>query len=352
MTLTDGYRKTRIVTRLHIVKKPRNGGPRWYVYAWRGGPCIHQQDIERPVITPELLDKVSQLRLKQASGGERTLDMIIQQYSSSPNFMELAEATKRDYRRWLNRLSERFGKAPIGAFSDIRMREQIILWRDKWAHQPRTADKATVMTATVLGWCVERGILPTNVAAGIKCLHHVNKADQIWEERHWQAIADHKDDAGKLICPPQLMSALKLAKLTGLRLKDLVSLDWSHVSERAIIIVTQKRKGRAVIPILPELRTFLDGLEHREGVILRNSRGRPWTESGLGSVFQKKMPPEFDRTMHDLRGTYATWLATKGLTDDEIARIIGWTAKRISEIRARYVDEARVIVSLVERLSA
>jgi len=41
-----------------------------------------------------------------------------------------------------------------------------------------------------------------------------------------------------------------------------------------------------------------------------------------------------------------------GLTDDEIARIVGWTAKRVSEIRARYVDEARVIVSLVERLSA
>jgi len=56
--------------------------------------------------------------------------------------------------------------------------------------------------------------------------------------------------------------------------------------------------------------------------------------------------------MHDLRGTYATWLAIKGLTDEQIARIIGWTAKRVSEIRARYVDEARVVVSLVERLSA
>ncbi|WP_255504600.1 hypothetical protein [Novosphingobium sp. EMRT-2] len=56
--------------------------------------------------------------------------------------------------------------------------------------------------------------------------------------------------------------------------------------------------------------------------------------------------------LHDLRGTYVTFLASKRLTDDEISRIIGWTAKRVSEIRARYVDEARVVISLVERLSA
>lgn len=56
--------------------------------------------------------------------------------------------------------------------------------------------------------------------------------------------------------------------------------------------------------------------------------------------------------LHDLRGTYVTFLASKRLTDDEISHIIGWTAKRISEIRACYVDEARFVISLVERLSA
>ncbi|WP_210210337.1 hypothetical protein [Altericroceibacterium spongiae] len=45
-------------------------------------------------------------------------------------------------------------------------------------------------------------------------------------------------------------------------------------------------------------------------------------------------------------------MAVKGLTDDEIARIIGWTTKRVASIRARYVDEARVVIALIERLSA
>lgn len=65
----------------------------------------------------------------------------------------------------------------------------------------------------------------------------------------------------------------------------------------------------------------------------------------------RQKPDSFDRTMHDIRGTFVTWLAKKGLTDEEISRIVGWTAKRVSDVRARYVDEARVIVSLVDRLS-
>ena len=331
------------MTGLHVVSKPRKDGLRWYVYAWRGGPCILAQDGAKPVIGPELLDKAMQERMKRGGAGERTMDKIITEYRLSPDFTGKAGSTQRDYRLWLDRVSERFGKAPIGAFADIRMREQVILWRDRWASQPRTADKAAVMVSTILSWCVERGILATNIASGIKQLHDVNKADQVWEDHHWQAMKD---------CPAHLMDALKLASLTGLRLGDLVSLDWEHVGDKAIILITSKRKGRAVIPILPDLRKLLDSRSHRSGAVLRNSRDAAWTESGLGSVFQKAKPAGFDRTIHDLRGTYVTWLAVRGLTDDQIARIVGWTSKRVAEVRARYVDEASVIVSLVERLSA
>lgn len=341
--MTAGYRKTRIVTRLHVVSKKRKFGLRWYVYAWRGGPCIHMHDGDRPVIGPELLDKAMNERMKNAGGGERTMDKIIDQYRASPDFQKLSVHTQRDYRLWLDRLSERFGPAPIGAFADMRMREQIILWRDRWAKQPRTADKAAVMASTVLSWCVSMGILSVNVASGIKLLHSANKADQIWERHHMRAFAT---------APAHLRDALKMAAFTGLRLGDLVRLDWSHIGDNAIILITKKRKGRAVIPITPTLRRLLNNRSHRDGPILRNSRGQQWTESGLGSVFQKAKPTGFDRTIHDLRGTYVTWLALKGLTDDEVARIIGWTAKRIAEIRARYVDEARIVGSLIDRLTA
>ena len=345
--------KTKVVTRLHLVsKRPKGKPPRWYVYAWRGGPCIHKAVGERPIITPAILDAAAQARLTRTAS-RNTFDSIIDGYRDSPEFDRLQPATKRDYRLWLTRASERFGKAPIVAFTDYRMRGDIIGWRDTWAAQPRTADKATVTMAMLLGWAQERGMLPVNVAAGIRQMNIAsNRADAVWEPHHWQAV-EALDENGEPIIPAHVMDALKLASMTGLRLGDLLRLDWESVGDQAIILTTRKRKSRAVIPILPELRAWLDARKGEcKGIILRNSRGQPWTESGFETVWQRRKPAGFDRRIHDLRGSYVTWLAIKGLTDEEIARTVSWTAKRVGEIRARYVDEARVVVSLVARLSA
>lgn len=340
-----GRQANRILTGLHVVKKRLASGiVRWNVYAWRGGPCIHRQDGARPIITPAMLSQAMAARADASGKGQGdTFGAIIAAYRASPEFERLAESTRRDYSRILDRIDDQFGAAPIAAFEDRRMRREIIEWRDGWRSQPRTADKATVTMATVLGWAVNSALLSVNVAAGINHLHSADKSDEIWEPRHWEALAD---------APTHLLQALRLASMTGLRLGDLVRLDWSQVGEKAIILTTRKRKGRAVIPVVPELRAFLDKIERRSGAVLRNSRGQPWTESGLGTVFQRSKPEGFDRTIHDLRGTYVTWLAMRGLTDDEIARVVGWTSQRIAGVRARYVDEARVIVSLVDRLSA
>lgn len=342
------------MTGLHLVRKRLSGGvDRWHVYAWRGGPRIHTADGRKPDITPAMLQAAMEARRGPLSKGD--VHWLVREYRASDDFKGLKAPTRRDYERSLDRVEARFGKAPLGAFEDRRIRNDIIQWRDQWRGQPRTADKVLVMLQTLLSWAVERGFLAINAAHGIKLIHKADRSDLVWEDRHWQAM-QALDDDGEPVCPPQLMDALRLIHMTGLRLGDLVRLDWDHVGEKAIVITTKKRGGRAAIPIFPDLRQFLDARQpdkaKRKGPILTNSRGKGWTESGLGSVFQKSKPDGFDRTMHDLRGTYVTWLAVKGFTDEEIARVIGWTARRVAAIRARYVDEARVVVSMVDRMSA
>lgn len=323
---------------LHVVKKQLKAGVRWYVYAWRGGPSILEQDGLRPTITRELILKAGAMKATPKYG----LPGLIADYRASPEFTKNAPDTQTDYRRSLDRIEAKFGKLRLEVFNDYRMRGDIIDFRDEWQHQPRTADKISVMMGTLLAWAVERGRLKVNVASSIPLLHSADHSEDIWQESDWEAISK---TASK-----ELMTALRLASLTGLRLGDLVALDWSHVKDKAIVMVTNKRKKRVVIPILPELRALLDSIPG-EGAVLKNSRGKPWTTSGLGSVFQKAKGDLAVR-IHDLRGTYVTWLCTKGLTDEEIHRIIGWSLARINDMRARYVDEARVVVSLVERLSA
>lgn len=341
------------MTGLHLVRMRLKTGERWYVYAWRGGPCIHTSDGRKPDITPAMLEAAMEARRSPTSKG--TVEWLIREYRASEEFKSLRAATRRDYDRSLDRVEARFGPAPLGAFEDRRIRNDIIQWRDGWRAQPRTADKVLVMLQTLLSWAVERGFLAINAAHGIKLIHKADRSDLVWEDRHWKAF-EALDDDGLPVCPPHLMAALKLISMTGLRLGDVVRLDWESVGDKAIVLKTKKRGGGAAIPIFPDLRAALDQLQpdraKRKGPVLKNSRGKGWTESGLGSVFQKSKPEGFARTMHDLRGTYVTWLAVKGFTDEEIVRVIGWTAKHVAAIRSRYVDEARVVVSMVDRMTA
>lgn len=340
--MNNGRGRTRVVTKLHLICKPLKAGPRWYVYAWRGGPQILVQDGARPVITPEIMDKARQAHLQSIVGKTGEFEKLIDDYLVSPEFDRLAKVTKDDYRRWLARISKRFGNATLSLMSDFRMRKDILAWRDKWAGQPRAADRAVGTLSTVLAWAAHRGLIASNIAKEIGTLHRVNRADLIWEERHWQAVKD---------VPAHIMRALELGRLTGLRLGDLISLDWSHVGPNAIVITTNKRKVRAAIPLYRELKVFLDGLGKREGTVLRNSKGAAWTVSGFKSSWGTAKPDGFDRHLHDLRGTCATWLMIQGLNDNEISTVLGWKATRVAEIRARYVDQARTVIALAERLN-
>lgn len=341
--MSAGRGRTRVVTKLHVIRKSLTSGARYYVYAWRGGPQIHVQDGARPIITNDILDKAREARMQGNGKYAGSFEAVIDEYLASPEFTRLAKVTQDDYKRWLTRISARFGSAPLPIMDDFRVRKDILAWRDKWAAQPRAADRAVGTLSAVLSWASERGMLATNIASGISTLHRVNHADEIWEDRHWEAVKD---------APLHIMQVLLLGKLTGLRMGDLLTLSWDNVGPHSIVLLTSKRKVRAAIPMHRELKEFLDGLPQREGTVLLNSRGKGWTSSGFKSSWGTAKPEGFDRRFHDLRGTCATWLAIKGLTDSEIASVLGWKATRVAEIRARYVDVARTVIALAKRMSA
>ncbi|MDP3676647.1 MAG: tyrosine-type recombinase/integrase [Novosphingobium sp.] len=101
--------------------------------------------------------------------------------------------------------------------------------------------------------------------------------------------------------------------------------------------------------------TAIAGDKRRDmpATILSNSRWQPWTPMGLGSRFNDaKRESGIDVNLHDLRGTFATRCMIAGLTDQEIADILGWSSKEVARIRVKYVDQARVVVAIGKRISS
>lgn len=326
---------------LPIVRKVlADGRVRFYVYATRGGPLIHTQDRVKPRITPELLAKA-----QRATGriAKDNLDRVIDLYRDSPEFADKAPKTREDYAHRLNQCSEQFGRVPLRLVPELG--PAIIQWRDSMAGTPRAADRCVGMLHTVIRWGKQRGhIRGDNPAADIGKLHRANRADLIWEARHWEAVAD---------APAYVRRVLTLASLTGLRIGDLLSLRWEHLQTGYLALTTGKSRHRteAIIPLHPDLERFFTG-PPGTGEVLRNSDGNPWTLEAWKSAWGRAKPAGFDRRGHDLRGTFATRLMIAGFTDMEIALILGWGADRIAGLRARYVDRGRVVRAMAARLSA
>jgi integrase len=319
-----------------VGKRLADGRVRYYVYASRGGPLIHTQDRVKPRITPELIAKA--LRVTGRAVRDN-LDRVIDAYRDSPEFVAKADKTKADYRQRLDQCSAQFGAVPLRLVPD--MGPEVIQWRDSMAATPRAADRCVGMLHTVIRWGKQRGMIRgDNPAADVPHLHKANRADLIWEPRHWEAVAK---------APGHIRRVLLLGSLTGLRISDLLRLAWEDVEDGCIALRTKKTGTEAIIPLHPDLDRFLTG--PGRGPILTNGMGRPWTLEAWKSAWQRAVPEGFDRRVHDLRGTFATQLMIAGFSDMEVAMVLGWGADRIAGLRARYVDRGRVVRAMAERFA-
>lgn len=349
---------------LHVVRKLRKGKPAlWYVYAWRGGPCIHKGEGPRPKITAELTDAAAEERRSKHVPGADTLDTLITSLKASAEWAKLAGSTKANWMTWLHRISDKFGAAPLGAFNDRQMRGDVLEWRDRWLDQPRSADMGMQAFSRLLSFGFDRGRLTSNILSGVENLYDNNRSDIVWERQHFENFSPHAS--------VEVQEGVDLAAGTGMRRGDLVKLPWEAVGDHAIIWKTGKSRGKAqiVIPLLPETKALLARIKARHcaeqsrlpekkrrplpPTVLSNSRWQPWTASGFGSRFNDaKVESGIDVNLHDLRGTFATRCMIAGLTDQEIADILGWTTKDVAAIRVKYVDQARVVIALAERIAA
>ena len=341
-----------MVLGLHIVKKKLKLFDRYYVYAWRGGPCIHTQDRSYPALTPELLHKHRlAVRPAQNQVPAYTFHALLDRYELSPEFTSLAPSTKQEYRRLLAPIAAEFGSLPYRSFELPELKGEIHNYRDRFVETPRKADALVTMLATVLSWAVKRGELTHNPAANIGKLHRSNRSDLIWESRHWLQIQEAK-------LPPHIQKVIDFLGLVGLRLGDAIQITWDAVQEHSIEYAPRKGKrhnARASVPLYNELQAWID--HHRPQHpqhpphILLTSRGTPWTEDGFEASYRKVRPKGFDRTLHDLRGTFATRILMAGGTDTDAAMALGWSTKRVEDIRRRYVNEQRILRNLGAKLS-
>ena len=56
------------------------------------------------------------------------------------------------------------------------------------------------------------------------------------------------------------------------------------------------------------------------------------------------------KTLHDLRGTFATRLMHNGFEGREIDEVLGWETGKSARIRRVYISRKAVVISAIERM--
>ncbi len=364
-----------VIAGVHRVRSVRPGRPiRWYIYAWRGGPHIRTaEQSARPTLTREDVAAIAEAHATDRAPND-TIGGLIKRWQSSPEWNRLAPSTRTLWDRICIAIEAKWGKAPTALWNDPRMTVKVMKWRNDMSGTPRAADEHVKVLRMILAWSHLNGLVSCNVAAPVPRLWRGgDRAEIIWLPEDCAAFDE--------VAHQWLADARRLAELTGLRRADLCALKWSDVSDVSIGRMASKKSAgkrrRTTMPIIPALRSLLDELRTRHravnvDTVLVGARGNPIAPRTLTAEFiacRNKAnggrgivhPPEVEgekpkaKTLHDLRGTFATKLMTLpggSLTDDQIASVMGWSPRDVAAIRCRYVDEAAIVVAIGQRINA
>ena len=255
---------------------------RTYWYAWRGGPRLLGEPGSAQFVSAY---KEAHERLR-APDNER-FRSIVTLYKSSADFARLADTTKRNWNRWLDRIGDHFGDLRIAQFDrPEKIRPIIRQWRNRWADQPRNADYGVQVLSRLLSFAVDPlGKIAGNPCEGIKQLYANDRSEIIWTDADIAEI--------KTTCTPEIAHAVDLGAHTGLRLSDLLRISWSHVGDDAIVMATGKSRHRreVIIPLYDALKSALAIIPKRSTTILTSSRHRPWKANGFGTTGPRSAPP-------------------------------------------------------------
>jgi len=317
---------------------------RTYWYAWRGGPRLSGEPG-----SPEFIASYNEAFEQRRAPDKNHFRFVVADYKGSREYKKLAESTRAQWGKWLDRIGDHFGELRVAQFDrPEKIRPLIRRWRNHWADTPRTADYALQVLSRVAAHAVELGRIAGNPCEGIKHLYNNDRSEIIWTDADVTHI--------KRTCSAEVANAVDLACHTGLRLSDLIRVAWSHVGDDAIVLTTGKSSHRreAIIPLHSALRDVLGRIPKLATTILTSSRRRPWTADGFGSSFNKAKidagMSERDLHFNDLRGTAATKFYIAGFSMREIAETLAWEEESVEKIIRRYVGRAAAIKARITKL--
>ncbi|MCB0636586.1 MAG: tyrosine-type recombinase/integrase [Lewinella sp.] len=344
---------TRIRVKGFKIFDDRHGKPRCYHRA-----TGHKIDLEKtPLGSAEFFAECTRIAAiaearKAQAPKPGTLGGLVNAYFQTEHFGNLADATKRDYRKCADFLHP-IRDTPVSAIT----KPLVSGIHDKAAGKIgwRRANMVRTFLSQVFRYAIPRGLIDRDYAAGV--IPKPRPKDRPYANRPW-AVEERAVVLER--AAPHVRVAIALIMNTGLDPSDALKLTRRQIDGNTIWGVRGKTGHEVAIPISPTLQAALDAAPPHDAVtILATSTGKPWTYNGFSTVwhrFKKKLEAEDavqpGLTLKGLRHTVATTLREAGLEERQIADLLGQKTPSMARHYSRsanLADRNRITMETLEK---
>ncbi len=153
----------------------------------------------------------------------------------------------------------------------------VVKWHEGLGIGTSTQNDAVSIVQRMLNWAVEQEYLSRNPIKGMSKPKR-KRRDICYTPDQWRQIREHSREP--------LTSFLDFLFMTGCRPLEARTIEARHLHGDLVIFPADESKGEIeprVIYLVPEAQQILTQLaeKHPDGVLFRNSRGRPWTKDAI-----------------------------------------------------------------------
>jgi integrase len=249
-------------------------------------------------------------------GAHGTIGALAHTYLGSAAFAELALASQRNRRAFIEALVTTYGTLPIARLERRHVRAMM----DANVGTPGKARAMLSALRALTTLAVEDGTIAVDPAAGIKRPRLSQEGIEAWTEGEIAAYEAHHP----IGTPARL--AFALAIFTGQRASDLIHMGRQHVRDGAIELRQQKTKTALAVPLHPELRAIIDASPATNLLFLVTEHGKPYASANSFGQQIRRWAQQAGingRSIHGLRKTCCRRLAEAGCSAHEIMSISG-----------------------------
>jgi integrase len=285
-------------------------------------------------------------RVQAAAAGEMTVAELADKWLADYVRPKLKPRTVLDHER----LIAKHIKPAVGHLSVARIgRDDVVRLHVDMQHIPRRANYTVSVVRALLNFGIDLGLRPpaSNPARRIK-MYRERLHERFLSEEEIAKAADaieQAERAGKIA--PHGAAGLRLALFTGARSGEITAIEWKHIDwDRHIVrLPDSKTNEPRTIHLSDAALEVLKNVPRIGRFVIAGARpDQPYKNLSRAWIVARAYADLGDVRLHDLRHSYASLAAGRGVSLQMIGKLLG---HKVPATTQRYAHLARDAVAAV-----